>query len=105
MEKSVTTGRYLYDDDVIVLKNITSLNVSNYSDVQMFVTMDDVTETLPAFAGDIPFAFQIKGDGTFSDIEIKIEFDTSFKSTKSNFGVLRFKRLITNQKLNINQNC
>lgn len=99
MLKSNTNGRSITSDETLRLKNVTSLNVANYSDVDLTVTMDDIPEIVKAFdpTNGFPYIFEIKGDGTSSDIEMKLEFDTTGGRTKSGNAVLRYKKLITNE--------
>lgn len=100
MLKSNTNGRSITTDETLRLQNVTSLNIANYGDVDMIVTMDDIPETIKAFDPDnngFPYIFEIKGDGTASDIEIKLEFDATGGRSKSGNAVLRYKKLITNE--------
>mgnify|MGYP000137612768 CR=1 FL=1 len=99
MDKSNTNARYISRDENLILENITILNIANYSDVKVFITLDDVTEAIPPFDVTSGFAaiFEIKGDGMASDVEIKLAFDRSGKSVKSGNAVLRYKKLIINQ--------
>lgn len=59
------------------LKNISSLSVSNYSTIDIYVMISNVKRPIPAFnpAINIPYVFTIDGDGTLSDMEITIGSD------------------------------
>ena len=98
MLKSNTNARAIAEDTNLILENVTSLNIANYSDVKLLVTLDDVTEAVPVFDSVSGYAaiFEIKGDGTASDINIKVAFDTTDKARSTGNAVLRYKKLIIN---------
>lgn len=99
MLKSNTNGRTISQNENLNLENVTSLNIANYSDVKLFVTLNDVTEVVPAYNENVgyPYSFDIKGDNTYSDFVIKLEFDTADKPTKVGNAILRYKKIIINQ--------
>ena len=59
------------------LEGISSLSVSNYSAIEIYVSVGTVKRPIPAFDPAIktPYIFTIDGDGTLSDIEITIGSD------------------------------
>lgn len=100
MLKSNTSGREISQDEKLYLQNVTSLRISNYSDVKLNVTMDDITETIPPFnpSSGFPGFFEIASDNTKSDITISLEFDKTIKPVKTGKAVLRYKKIIINQE-------
>lgn len=65
-----------------VLSGISSLSVSNYGSVDLFVIIANVRRVVPAFDPgiNVPYTFDIDGDGTLSKITITIEFDAVSKT-------------------------
>jgi hypothetical protein len=95
MDKTILNSRYLSRSEPLRLKNITSLNLANYSNVAISVTLNDVTEVIPAYDNlGFPSAFEIKGDGTCSDAEIMVDFG---RGAKTGNAILRYRELIINQ--------
>jgi hypothetical protein len=99
MFESKTNGRTISQNEKLNLEKVTSLTIANYSDVKLLVTLDDVTEVVPAYNENVgyPASFDITGDGTYSNVIIQLVFDTTDKSTKVGNAVLRYKKIIINQ--------
>lgn len=76
MKRSGFNSLYIYDNDIKELKEVTSLTVSNYSDVPLKITASNVERTIPAYnpALKVPYYFNIPGDGTYFDLTIKFEY-------------------------------
>lgn len=64
------------------LSGISSLSVSNYGANDLYVVISNVRRKVPAFdpVVNAPYVFTIDGDGTLSNIEIAIEFDSISKT-------------------------
>lgn len=77
MEKSGFSSRKIANNQSLQLEDITSLTVSNYGNTNALVTVNGITRKVLAFNPviGVPFgSFNIPGDGTYSTIEIAIEF-------------------------------
>ena len=76
MLKTGTEARTFTKDEVIKLKNVTSLSISNQGETEIVVNLDNVPETLPKYDTDNGFApsFDIPGDGSYSDFDITLKF-------------------------------
>lgn len=72
----------IYKDQPLILTEISSLTISNYSDLDLDVTISNVTRTIPAFDATlkVPYVFTIDGDGTFADIELQLKYNGNVKN-------------------------
>lgn len=90
MQQTGFNSTEITKNESIKISCVSSLTVSNYGANDVFVTIATVKRTIPAFdpALKVPYFFQIPGDGTLSDIEIKIEFDL----TKTGRAILDYRK-------------
>jgi hypothetical protein len=78
------------------LKNISSFNLSNYGDTDLIVTLNSVSEKVARFdtANDSAPSWAIDGDGTYSDIDLTIEF-VAGSSQDTNKAIVRYRQVLT----------
>lgn len=76
MNKTGINSKKIFSKDRITVDNVSSLSIANYGDTEMYVTLNDVTETVPAYdqANKYARSFQLTGDGTFCDIDVVVDF-------------------------------
>lgn len=94
MNKTGINSDNISGNDRFRIKDVSSLSIANYGDTDMDVTINDVTETIPAYNAVKKFArsFVISGDGTFTDIDLTVAFPNG-----SGKAVLRYRTYITDK--------
>lgn len=82
MNYSGFNSQNIYKDEIISLKGISSLSISNYSDTALNVTISNVVRIVPAYnpALQVPYIFNIDGDGTFADIQLELTYASNAKN-------------------------
>jgi hypothetical protein len=78
MLKSGYTALQYQGNETVRVEGITSLTISNHGNSDLYVIIDNVRRKVPALNPliGIPMgSFNMPGDGTVCNLEIKLEFD------------------------------
>jgi len=83
-------------ENIIYKEIISSLQISNFSNSPLIITHKGTAQTVPAYnpANVNPPYYKIDGDGTFSKIELKIEYQNN---VKNGFAIIAARTLCKNQ--------
>lgn len=93
MEQTSINSEVITSNTKKQFKALTSGSIANFStDSAMMVTINNVTERVPKYDLENEYArvFDIGADGTFSDVDITIEFEPGKKGN----AILRYRSLI-----------
>lgn len=93
MKQSAISSIRIFEDYQFQRDGITSLNIWNYGDTDMIVTLDNIEHTVPKYDQDKKHArcFAIDPDFTYSTVTLSVDFVGG-----KGYAVLISKKLIEN---------